>query len=68
MDWEENIGLRDLVIRIKNSAEDTEYFKKFISQVANDEKFASLLIFALSSELQDRHWRDTHGGNVGKKT
>ena len=68
MDWEENIGLRDLVVRIKNSAEDTEYFKKFISQVANDEKFASLLIFALSSELQDRHWRKAHGRNVGKKT
>ena len=68
MDWEENIGLRDLVVKIKNSAEDTEYFKKFISQVANDEKFASLLIFALSSELQDRHWRKAHGGNVGKKT
>ena len=68
MDWEENIGLRDLVVRLKNSAEDTEYFKKFISQVANDEKFALLLIFALDSELQDRHWRNTHGGNVGKKT
>ena len=68
MDWEENIGLRDLVVRIKNSAEDTEYFKKFISQVANDEKFAVLLIFALESELQDRHWRKAHGGNVGKET
>ena len=68
MDWEENIGLRDLVVRIKNSAEDTEYFRKFISQVANDEEFAGLLIFALESELQDRHWRKAHGRNVGKKT
>ena len=68
MDWEENIGLRDLVVRIKNSAEDTEYFKKFISQVANDEEFAGLLIFALESELQDKHWRKAHGRNVGKKT
>ena len=68
MDWEENIGLRDLVVRLKNTAEDTEYFKKFISQVAIDKAFAGLLIFALESELQDRHWRDTHGGNVGKKT
>ena len=68
MDWEENIGLRDLVIRIKNSAEDTEYFKKIISQVANDEKFASLLIFALSSELQDRQNRKEDGRDVGKKT
>ena len=68
MDWEENIGLRDLVVRLKNSAEDTEYFKKFISQVANDEEFAGLLIFALESELQDRHWRKAHGRNVGKKT
>ena len=68
MDWEENIGLRDLVVRLKNTAEDTEYFKKFISQVANDKAFAGLLIFALESELQDRQWSDTHGGNVGKKT
>ena len=68
MDWEENIGLRELVVRLKNTAEDTEYFKKFISQVANDKAFAGLLIFALESELQDRHWRDTHGANVGKKT
>ena len=68
MDWEENIGLRDLVVRLKNTAEDTEYFKKFISQVANDEKFASLLIFALSSELQDRHYRKENGRDVGKKT
>ena len=68
MDWEENIGLRDLVVKLKNSAHDKEYFKKFISQVANDEKFAVLLIFALESELQDRHWRKAHGRNVGKKT
>ena len=68
MDWEENIGLRDLVVRIKNSAEDTEYFKKFISQVANDEEFAESLIFALESELQDRHWRKAHGRDVGKET
>ena len=68
MNWEENIGLRDLVIRVKNSAEDTEYFKKFISQVANDERFAVKLIFALDSELQDRHWRKAHGRNVGKET
>ena len=68
MDWEENIGLRDLVIRVKNSAEDTEYFKKFISQVANDERFAVKLIFALDSELHDRHWSKAHGRNVGKET
>jgi len=68
MDWEENIGLRDLVIKLKNSAYDKEYFKKFIRQVANDEEFAKLLIFALESELQDRHWRKAHGRNVGKKT
>tara|TARA_R100000656_G_scaffold19081_1_gene17500 strand:- start:275 stop:481 length:207 start_codon:yes stop_codon:yes gene_type:complete len=68
MDWEENIGLRDLVVKLKNSAHDKEYFKKFISQVANDEEFAGLLIFALESELQDRHWRKAHGRNVGKKT
>ena len=68
MDWEENIGLRDLVVKLKNSAHDKEYFKKFISQVANDEEFAGLLIFALESELQDKHWRKAHGRNVGKKT
>ena len=68
MDWEENISLRDLVVKLKNSAHDKEYFKKFISQVANDEEFAGLLIFALESELQDRHWRKAHGRNVGKKT
>ena len=68
MDWEENISLRDLVVKLKNSAEDTEYFKKLVSQVANDEEFAKLLIFALESELQDRHWRKAHGRNVGKKT
>jgi len=68
MDWEENIGLRDLVVKLKNSAHDKEYFKKFISQVANDEEFAGFLIFALESELQDKHWRKAHGRNVGKKT
>ena len=68
MDWEENIGLRDLVIKLKNSAYDKEYFKKFIRQVANDEKFAVLLIFALVREVQDRHWSKAHGGNVGKVT
>jgi hypothetical protein len=68
MDWEENISLRDLVVKLRNSAEDTGYFKKFISQVANDEKFASLLIFALSSELQDRQYRKEDGRDVGKKT
>ena len=68
MDWEENISLRDLVVKLKNSAHDKEYFKKFISQVANDEEFAGLLIFALESELQDKHWRKAHGRNVGKKT
>ena len=68
MDWEENISLRDLVVKLRNSAEDTGYFKKFISQVANDEKFASLLIFALSSELQDRQYWKEDGRDVGKKT
>ena len=68
MKWEENIELRDLVVRIKNSANDLEFFKKFISQVANDEEFAKFLTFAIETELQDRHWRKAHGGNVGKKT
>jgi len=68
VDWEQNIQLRDAVVRLKNSAEDKEFFKKFISQVANDEEFAKFLIFALESELQDRHWRKAHGRNVGKKT
>ena len=68
MDWEQNIQLRDAVVRLKNSAEDKEFFKKFISQVANDEEFAKFLIFALECELQDRHWRKAHGRNVGKKT
>ena len=68
MDWEENQILRDLVTRVKNSAEDLEFFKKFISQVAEDEEFAKFLTFAIETELQDKHWRDKHGGNVGKKT
>jgi hypothetical protein len=68
MKWEENIELRDLVIKLKNSARDKEFWKKFIEQVANHEEFAGLLIFALESELQDRHWRNTHGRNVGKET
>ena len=68
MKWEENIELRDAVVRLRNSAQDKEFWKKFISQVANDEEFAKSLIFALESELQDRHWRKAHGRNVGKKT
>ena len=68
MDWEQNIELRDAIVRLKNSAEDKEFWKKFISQVANDETFAFKLIFALESELQDRHYRKENGRDVGKKT
>jgi hypothetical protein len=68
MIWEENIELRDLVIKLKNSEKDREFWKKFTSQVANDEQFAKSLIFALETELQDKHWRNTHGRNVGKET
>ncbi len=64
MKWEENIELRDLVVRLKNSAKDKEFFMKFISQVANDETFAKTLTHAIDSELQDRHWRKEHGSNV----
>tara|TARA_R100000781_G_scaffold24444_1_gene18107 strand:- start:895 stop:1089 length:195 start_codon:yes stop_codon:yes gene_type:complete len=64
MKWEENIELRDLVVRLKNSAKDKEFFMKFISQVANDETFAKTLTHAIDSELQDRQWRKEHGNNV----
>ena len=64
MKWEENIELRDLVVRLKNSAKDKEFFMKFISQVANDETFAQTLTHAIDSELQDRQWRKEHGNNV----
>ena len=64
MKWEENIELRDLVVRLRNSAKDKEFFMKFISQVANDETFAKTLTHAIDSELQDRQWRKEHGNNV----
>ena len=64
MKWEENIELRDLVVRLKNSTKDKEFFMKFISQVANDETFAKTLTHAIDSELQDRQWRKEHGNNV----
>ena len=63
MKWEENIELRDLVVRLKNSAKDKEFFMKFVSQVANDEQFAKTLTHAIDSELQDRHYRKEENGN-----
>ena len=57
MKWEENIELRDSVIRLKNSAQDKEFWKKFISQVANDEEFAESLIFDTPHILiGNQHW------------
>lgn len=64
MKWEENIELRDLVVRLKNAAKDKEFFMKFVVQVASDETFARTLTHAIDSELQDKQWRKEHGNNV----
>ena len=60
--------IKDLVQNLSKATKNKKYLAEFVQRVANDEEFAESLIFALESELQDKHWRKPHGRDVGKKT